>query len=172
MKQDYIQRNKIIRSRGYAFERKIVESFLKCEGWDAKRLGGTTTTMPDIFATNTDDSICMAIECKSTESTFAYIVKDQIDRCIRMVRDSPYKKNYVVFAFKFKRKQYSSGRVAPLSYFIFGFSTLLIGQIEYIGCTRKGTVTLLKEISERHWQHVVLDPTFTVKRPEDLPKSI
>ena len=68
------------RERGYAWESNLCRNINNIKGWEARRLGGTTTTMPDIIATHDSGLIC-GIECKSTSNNYAYVSGDQIIRC-------------------------------------------------------------------------------------------
>lgn len=96
----------IRRSRGYNFEHALVERFNRSEGWHARRLGGSSTGLPDIVALNNERSILLAIEAKSGTGDILYVPPDQIARCV-LVRDmfSVYKERKIVFAFKFLSKK-------------------------------------------------------------------
>lgn len=106
---DYCKINKTRRSRGYNFEYDIVQAFNNhpSKEWSARRLGGSSTGLPDIVVTNNRKSILYAIECKSGESSILYIPKDQIERCKEIVDKvlRIYKERWIVFAFKFKSKK-------------------------------------------------------------------
>lgn len=104
MSLDYKKINKTRRSRGYSFEYSLVKAFNDKDGWTARRLGGSSTGLPDVVATNKDKSILLAIECKSGESDILPIPRDQIDRCIDITDNflTAYENRYIVFAFKFK----------------------------------------------------------------------
>ena len=102
--KDYKKINKTRRSRGYSFEYSLVNAFNNKDGWTARRLGGSSTGLPDIVTTENSKSILYAIECKSGESNILYIPWDQIDRC-KWITDnflSIYDHRLIVFAFKFK----------------------------------------------------------------------
>jgi Holliday junction resolvase len=104
IEKDYKKINKLRRGRGYNFESSLVKAFNDKEGWTARRLGGSSTGLPDIVVTENNKSILYAIECKSGESNILYIPQDQIDRC-RWITDnflSIYDIRHIVFAFKFK----------------------------------------------------------------------
>lgn len=106
---DFTRRNKTSRQRGYNFEYDIVNAFNnhRSEQWHARRLGGSSTGLPDIIATNNDKSVIYAIECKSGESNILYVPVDQILRC-KEITDKLlkiYKERWIVFAFKFKGKK-------------------------------------------------------------------
>ncbi len=104
---DYVKRNRISRSRGYSFEHNIVQ-YLEKIGWRAKRLGGSSTNLPDILATHRDTMYSM--EAKSVmmpAKKSALIPYDQVLRCIDMLTMFPvYSEQYLVFAFKFSLKGY------------------------------------------------------------------
>lgn len=107
--QDYKKINKTRRSRGYNFEYAIVNAFNghKSKDWHARRLGGSSTGLPDIVATNKRKSVLYAIEAKSGESNILYIERDQIERCQDITDKflTAYDSRFVVFAFKFKGKK-------------------------------------------------------------------
>lgn len=94
----------IRRSRGYNFEYSVVNFFEKM-GWHARRLGGSSTGLPDIVATNNKYSVLYSIECKSTASNFCYVPNDQLVRCQDILEMfAPYRFKAIVLAFKFTRK--------------------------------------------------------------------
>lgn len=104
MSIDYKKVNKTRRSRGYNFEYGLVNEFNSKDDWTARRLGGSSTGLPDIVVTNNYKSILYAIECKSGESNILYIPEDQIIRC-KWITDKflqIYEGRFIVFAFKFK----------------------------------------------------------------------
>lgn len=98
------------RTRGYNFEYKLVNSFNAIEGpkkkhhYHARRLGGSSTGMPDIVVTNKQKNLCYAIEAKSGDTNQLYIPLDQVERCLDMINNflSIFRDKFVVFAFKFK----------------------------------------------------------------------
>jgi Holliday junction resolvase len=96
----------IRRSRGYAFEHGLVERFNELEDWKARRLGGSSTGLPDIVAVNNEKSILLTIEAKSGTSDILYVPQDQIERCI-VIREmfGAYSQRHIVFAFKFMSKK-------------------------------------------------------------------
>jgi Holliday junction resolvase len=106
-KPDYKKVNKTRKSRGYSFEKtQIVQAFNTHPSgeWNAKRLGGATTHLPDIVVTNNANSILYSIEAKSGDTDRLYIPRDEIERCIDITTKflSSYRNRYVVLAFKFK----------------------------------------------------------------------
>lgn len=108
---DYKKRNKTSRRRGYDFEDSLVKKFKALEHWNARRLGGSSTGLPDVVATRnpteTEFSTVMAIECKEGRDTYTLEVPaDQIQRCIDTCNFlGAYHKQYVVFAFKFMKSE-------------------------------------------------------------------
>lgn len=96
----------IRRSRGYAFEHGLVERFNELKDWRARRLGGSSTGLPDIVAVNNEKRILLTIEAKSGTSDILYVPQDQIQRCI-VVREmfGAYRRRHIVFAFKFMNKK-------------------------------------------------------------------
>jgi Holliday junction resolvase len=93
------------RSRGYAYEHGLVERLNK-HGFVARRLGGSSTGLPDIVAVNNSEGILLTIEAKSGTSDILYVPQDQIERCI-LVRDmfAIYPTRHIIFAFKFMSKK-------------------------------------------------------------------
>jgi len=96
----------IRRSRGYAFEHGLVERFNKCPNYWARRLGGSSTGLPDIVAVNNTAGILLTIEAKSGTSDILYVPQDQIERCL-MVRNmfGIYPERHIILAFKFMSKK-------------------------------------------------------------------
>ena len=74
--------------------------------WHARRLGGSSTGLPDIIAVNNREAILLSIEAKAGTSDILYVPQDQIQRCV-YIRDmfKHYSKRHVIFAFKFMRKK-------------------------------------------------------------------
>ena len=95
----------IRRSRGYNFEYRLVKQLNSGE-WIARRLGGSSTGLPDIVAVNNPDSILLSIEAKTATSNSIYVPQDQIYRCYLITEMfEAYQERYIVLAFKFMRKQ-------------------------------------------------------------------
>jgi Holliday junction resolvase len=74
--------------------------------WHARRLGGSSTGLPDIIAVNNTSGILLTIEAKSGTSDILYVPQDQIERCV-MIRNmfSIYPERHVILAFKFMSKK-------------------------------------------------------------------
>ena len=74
--------------------------------WRARRLGGSSTGLPDIVAVNNDAGILLTIEAKSGTSDILYVPLDQIERCL-MVRNmfGIYPERHIILAFKFMGKK-------------------------------------------------------------------
>ena len=74
--------------------------------WIARRLGGSSTGLPDIVAVNNREATLLSIEAKSGTGDVLYVQPDQIQRCM-MIRDmfGFYKTKHVILAFKFMRKK-------------------------------------------------------------------
>ena len=94
------------RSRGYNFEHKIVQEFstttTAADGWQCRRMGGTSTGMPDTVAVNNIHDILLAIECKSTTGNYCYVPVDQLERCNNLLNlFNRYGVKHIVLAFKF-----------------------------------------------------------------------
>jgi Holliday junction resolvase len=95
----------IRRSRGYSYEHTLVQK-LNNGSWIARRLGGSSTGLPDIVAVNNKNATLLSIEAKSGTGDALYVRPDQIQRCL-LIRDmfGYYKTKHVVLAFKFMRKK-------------------------------------------------------------------
>jgi Holliday junction resolvase len=95
----------IRRSRGYNFEHTLVQR-LNNGHWSARRLGGSSTGLPDIVAVNNDAGILLTIEAKSGTSDILYVPLDQIERCL-IVRKmfGIYPERHIILAFKFMGKK-------------------------------------------------------------------
>jgi Holliday junction resolvase len=95
----------IRRSRGYNFEHVLVQR-LNNGKWRARRLGGSSTGLPDIVAVNNDVGILLTIEAKSGTSDILYVPQDQIERCL-VVRSmfGIYPQRHIILAFKFMNKK-------------------------------------------------------------------
>src|ERR671922_521670 len=98
--------NNIRRSRGYNFEHSLVERFNRCPNYLARRLGGSSTGLPDIVAVNNDAGILLTVEAKSGTSDILYVPVDQIERCL-IVRNmfGIYPERHIILAFKFMGKK-------------------------------------------------------------------
>ena len=105
LNHSYAKINRIRRSRGYNYERVLVQK-LNNNTWSARRLGGSSADLPDIIAVNNKDSIFLSIEAKSGTADSLYVPSDQIQRCFQ-VRDmfQIYKTAHVILAFKFMQKK-------------------------------------------------------------------
>jgi Holliday junction resolvase len=95
----------IRRSRGYSYEHTLVQR-LNNGSWVARRLGGSSTGLPDIVAVNNTEATLLSIEAKSGTGDALYVRPDQIQRCL-LIRDmfGYYKTKHVILAFKFMRKK-------------------------------------------------------------------
>jgi Holliday junction resolvase len=79
---------------------------LNTGSWIARRLGGSSTGLPDIVAVNNTEATLLSIEAKSGTGDALYVRPDQIQRCL-LIRDmfGYYKTKHVILAFKFMRKK-------------------------------------------------------------------
>lgn len=95
----------IRRSRGYSYEHTLVQR-MNNGSWHARRLGGSSTGLPDIVAVNNTDGILLTIEAKSGTSDLLYVPQDQIERCL-MIRNmfGIYPERHIILAFKFMSKK-------------------------------------------------------------------
>lgn len=93
----------IRRSRGYNFEHRLVKK-LNNGDWIARRLGGSSTGLPDIVAVNNRLSILLSIEAKSATGNSIYVPPDQIVRCHAITKMfEAYHEKHIILAFKFMR---------------------------------------------------------------------
>ena len=100
------------RERGYRFEKTIVDFFNgpKSVDWNARRLGGSSTGLPDVVITNNIKNVVFTVEAKSTVGNVCYIQNDQICRCLDVLDVfSVYRQKNIVFAFKFAKPKTSKG---------------------------------------------------------------
>lgn len=74
--------------------------------WHARRLGGSSTGLPDIVAVNNTDGILLTIEAKSGTSDILYVPQDQVERCL-VIRNmfGIYPERHIILAFKFMSKK-------------------------------------------------------------------
>jgi len=95
----------IRRSRGYNYEHSIVQR-LNSNLWHSRRLGGSSTGLPDIVAVNNDAGVLLTIEAKSGTSDILYVPQDQVERC-KMIMNmfSIYPERHIILAFKFMSKK-------------------------------------------------------------------
>jgi Holliday junction resolvase len=95
----------IRRSRGYSYEHTLVQR-LNDGSWIARRLGGSSTGLPDIVAVNNREAILLSIEAKSGTGDALYVGPDQLHRCL-LIKDmfGYYRTKHVILAFKFMRKK-------------------------------------------------------------------
>jgi Holliday junction resolvase len=92
------------RQRGYAWEVKVVNDFKELN-FTVTRLGGTTSSMPDVSAHDDYTKTIISIECKSGISDSLLVPRDQLERCIDWCNEwGLYVDKKVILAFKFARK--------------------------------------------------------------------
>jgi Holliday junction resolvase len=103
--QQDINLGNIRRSRGYSYEHTLVQR-LNDGSWIARRLGGSSTGLPDIVAVNNKEAILLSIEAKSGTGDTLYVGPDQLHRCL-LIKDmfGYYRTKHVILAFKFMRKK-------------------------------------------------------------------
>lgn len=114
--------------------------------WHARRLGGSSTGLPDIVAVNNTDGILLTIEAKSGTSDILYVPQDQIERCL-LIRNmfGVYSQRHIILAFKFMSKKrfrrknetvYESRKL--LEYYKVADVVADMGVIPIIKCTYEG----------------------------------
>lgn len=94
------------RSRGYNFEHSLVQRFNALPDWYARRLGGSSTGLPDIVAINNAAGVLLTIEAKSGTSDLLYVPQDQLERCKLVTQMfAIYPQRHIILAFKFIGKK-------------------------------------------------------------------
>lgn len=95
----------IRRNRGYSYEHALVQR-LNNGDWIARRLGGSSTGLPDILAVNNTKGIVLSIEAKCGTGDCLYVPAEQLRRCL-LIRNmfEYYSEKHAILAFKFMRKK-------------------------------------------------------------------
>ena len=141
----------IRRSRGYSYEHTLVQR-LNSKLWNARRLGGSSTGLPDIIAVNNIEAVLLSIEAKSGTGDALYVPSDQIYRCLQ-IRDmfSFYKSRHAILAFKFMRKKRfkRKGKIVYehrklLEYYKIADKLDKINDITMIKCTYQGKTFFIR----------------------------
>lgn len=119
---DYTARNKKSRRRGYDFENWLVKEVSSYPYWGARRLGGSSTGLPDVMmsfaelvpANNKEDpdlkkwkTIIVATECKEGENNTLYVEREQVKRCFAAITQlwQSIDDKWILLAFKFLRNK-------------------------------------------------------------------
>jgi len=121
---DYKKRNKLSRNRGYNFEYDVVQECKRTEGWNARRLGGSSTGLPDVVSTfNQKEGCIIAWECKEiTDGISAWIEKKQIIRIKETLKlFGQYGHPLIGFAFKFQKSKTAKRRKTLYRYCVFSY---------------------------------------------------
>ena len=136
-------------SRGYVFEKQLVSEFNK-GSWKARRLGGSSSGLPDLGIVNNSGSLLYSVECKSTVYNNCEIPLKQILRCIEFLDlFNVYKKRNVIFAFRFATKRSIRSkdskvkitRKIPIYHFFVIKEFKKLNEIEAFTCNSKGTIS-------------------------------
>lgn len=136
-------------ARGYTFEKQLVTEFNK-GNWQARRLGGSSSGLPDVGIVNNEQSILYAIEAKSTVYNFCEVPVKQIVRCLDYLKlHSIYKTKNVILAFRFATKRallaektkVKISRIQPKYYFIIVKKFKRLEEVEAFTCNSKGKMT-------------------------------
>jgi len=146
------------------------------EEWNARRLGGSSTGLPDVVAVNNHNGILFAIEAKSTTSDWVKVPYDEYIRCQQVCNIFKlYENSYILLAFKFgsdkknKDKIYKLGRGKTgtkkkrtnkdiKEYYFVIKHTVNIEAIEYVRCNYKGELYVKKKPVDPVQQIVLGDP--------------
>lgn len=122
---DYTKRNKKSRQRGYVFENWLVRQVKGYPYWGARRLGGTSTGLPDVMmsfaqkvpATRFENrqgieltkwkTIIIATECKEGEDNTLYVEREQVRRAYAAITSlwQSIDDKWILLAFKFIRNK-------------------------------------------------------------------
>lgn len=141
----------IRRNRGYSFEHTLVQR-LNNGLWNARRLGGSSTGLPDIIAVNNIKAILLSIEAKSGTGDILYVPQDQIKRCL-LIRNmfSFYTTRHFILAFKFMRKKryMRKGQIIYekrklIEYYKVGDIFDKLEDIDAVKCTYEGKIFFIR----------------------------
>lgn len=141
----------IRRNRGYSFEHTLVQR-LNNGVWNARRLGGSSTGLPDIIAVNNIKAILLSIEAKSGTGDILYVPQDQIKRCL-LIRNmfSFYTTRHFILAFKFMRKKryMRKGQIVYekrklIEYYKVGDIFDKLEDIDAVKCTYEGKIFFIR----------------------------
>jgi len=182
------------RSRGYSTEYKIVQEFNYVKNketgedvrtnWNATRLGGSSTGLPDIVITNNISNILVSMEVKSTVGDQAYIPIDQIKRCEYIIHKFLiYQTKKVVFAFKFTGGKRVIGHKLPngkfktvkrtksqFYYYVVKYFKDLEG-VENLFCFEDGRLEIRGQIVDKNGKTKSFDDFMVIeKRLESVPE--
>lgn len=119
---DYTARNKKSRQRGYDFENWLVKEVSGYAYWGSRRLGGSSTGLPDVMmsfaelvpANDKEDpdlkkwkTIIIATECKEGEDNTLYVEREQVKRCYAAITSlwQSIDDKWILLAFKFLRNK-------------------------------------------------------------------
>lgn len=153
------------REHGYNHEKSVVKFFNK-SGWFARRLGGSSTGLPDVVCnfskpkeTNfPDESITIidregwlySMECKYTTSNYTYVDNDQLIRCDEIVKGYDLYQGHIVLAFRFSRvgprdpKTKKNAKRKQKDYYFMFNSIENIDNIKNIRCTYDGSLSIVR----------------------------
>lgn len=147
----------IRRSRGYAYEMSIVKRFQAKKGGDARRLGGSSTGLPDVMATIHIENTHKIYSCEAKSSRYdlCFIPIDQIQRCYAILGmfAAAYNEMWVMFAFGFKN-QLRGKRREPKEYlFLVDYNDnekyKLLNDCDKITCNYKGILKIFPKNSNK-----------------------
>src|SRR5687768_9318734 len=136
-------------ARGYTFETQLVKEFNK-GNWKARRLGGSSSGLPDVGIVNNSQSILYAVEAKSTVYNYCIVPVKQIVRCLGYLDlHSIYKTKHVILAFRFATRRallaantkVKITRIQPIYYFFIIKEFKKLNEIEAFTCNSKGAIS-------------------------------
>ena len=116
----WVKVNRTRRTRGYTFEDKIRKKVNEIDNqrlWYCRRLGGSSTGLPDLVITfNQYMGALVAMECKSTKDKYVLeIPADQVWRCVDVLDVfGMYGCKWVCFAFYFAKSE-KCKRLKPIT---------------------------------------------------------
>jgi len=142
--------NNLRRQRGYSWETSIVDFFNSKMGYVSRRLGGSSSGLPDIITTHNDSGTIYVFEAKSVTGTVAYIPNDQITRCLDVLKMFEYYPNrWMWFAFKFgvNKVDYQKRKKTNEKTKFYFFKVTLVSNLEsirFVSCNYNGELSLMK----------------------------
>lgn len=138
-------------SRGYSWEKHIVKEFNK-DGWQCRRLGGSSSGLPDEIITNNDMSLLIAVEAKSSVYDYSYVDSDQVKRCVDILKMfGVYETRMVVLAFKFSKSK--KDKTKKLKFYLFPIlleNIFHLHPLKCFRCDRKGNFVIMYSSGETY----------------------
>ena len=142
---DYTARNKKSRQRGYDFENWLVKEVSSYPSWGARRLGGSSTGLPDVMMSYAKEemhnsgmkweTIIVATECKEGESNTLYVEREQVRRAYAAITQlwQSIDTKWILLAFKFLRNktQYKARTQTLIRFVLIPYSDIYEWLLKY-----------------------------------------